>query len=144
MMVGLPKGTPVSKPSDLTIPGIMQDQCAIFVIERIENPQIENIRQLRRWGKIEDACRSLGKLVTFPDVSEDDFHVINSMKNFFPNQMIVDALNECPCKVDHYKDGLLIVHVADNEPEIFDEVLEKLPSTIPLIFVASNNELFKM
>ena len=65
------------------------------------------------------------------------------MRQLYPNSMIIDSGNECLCRADDYKGGLLIVRVIDEETHVIEEILSRIHKDITISFIASTKDLFR-
>ena len=142
--MGMPKETIISTPSYLDIPDNLPKNLCIFIIDQFEYPQITSISQLFRWGNALSVCERFGKIVQFPAVDTNIFDIVSKMKaQYSPNVMTIDTGNQCPCKIENFKGGLVIVRIPDNEPNTLDEILPYLPDETGVAFIASTETQFR-
>ncbi|KAH0794709.1 hypothetical protein GPJ56_001461 [Histomonas meleagridis] len=142
--MGMPKETIVSTPSYLDVSENLPKNLCIFIIDKFEYPQITSISQLFNWGDALFICQKFGKVVQFPAVDTNIFDIVSKMKaQYSPNIMNIDTGNQCPCKIQSFKGGLVIVRIPDNEPNTLDEILPYLPEETGVAFIASTDTHFR-
>lgn len=143
LILGVDSETFIPNPSVLGVQGILPESVCLFVIDQFEEAQISNIRDLSNWANAREVCNGVGKAVQFPVVDSNIFNVMSTLKELYPNPMMINAANECPCKINHFRSGLVIVRVPDNEIGTVSEVVSKLEPNVAIIFVASTPTLFQ-
>jgi len=143
LLVGVPKGTSISTPSALTIPGNLGDNHVVFIIDRFKFPQISSIREITNWASAIKHCEAIGSALVYPKVESNIYNFLDQVRALYPTKMEIDSANECTCRADHYDGGLLVVRVVDNEPHVVEEILSRIRCSYSVSFMASTNELFR-
>ena len=145
LILGVSEDTFVPNPSVLGVTGILPDKLCVFIIGQFEEPQITTLKDLSTWNNMiaSKVCSAVGKMVEFPSVESNIFNFVEKMKEMYESKMVIDAGNECTCKIGQFREGLVIVKVPDSEPRAVDEVIGRLPEGTAIAFVASTPTLFK-
>lgn len=141
-IMGVTSNISITNPDEVIRSDILPANVAIFIIEKYEFEQITTNDQLSDWGAVGDLCQAYGKILEFSDVDSATFNIVDALASHSKTSLLIDSRKECACKIRHFNNGLVIVRVYDNEPNIVTEITENLPDDVALVFVASTPTLF--
>lgn len=144
LLLGVPKDVRIPKQEMLSIKGVIPDDLCIFIIDRVENPEIRRIQELANFAHAEERCSAVGNLLMYSQIDHEDFNFLEKMReNRAGHIMKIDTGSECPCKAANYRSGLIEVRIPDNSPSYVNEILSSLPTNIAVAFIAASDDLFK-
>lgn len=144
LIVGIKPDIKVPNPQSLVPSGALGRNHALFIIDKYNDKQITTPGGLGKFGGAYKFCEEVGKLMVYNKINSDEFNYLDHVKSLYQHKMTLDPLNECTCKAENFKSGLIIIHVSDDEPQVVEEVLNLLPNDTTVAFLASTEKLFKM
>jgi hypothetical protein len=144
LLLGVPEGVIADTPSSLAVLGLLPENLTVFIAVPGNDTPVGDLAQLAKWGGASQICAKVGKTLAFPAVDSNIFNFLTAMREIYPTGLTVDAAHECACKLRYFKGGLAIVRVPEDELEVVDEVVRKVPPGTAFAFIPAIGDLFPL
>jgi hypothetical protein len=144
LLLGVPDNVTADTPAGLAVPGLLPENLTIFIAVPSDNTPVNDLIQLSKWAGASQICAKLGKTLAYPFVDSNIFNFLKAMREIYSQELTIDAANECACKLRYYKGGLVTVRVPDEELEVVDEAVKKVPEGTAFAFIPAIGDLFPL
>ena len=135
-IISFPNKKNIRSVHDLKGYAVLPENLVLFYIH--QNPEskttLENLDQLREWRQSQKICKKYGYCYEFFNIGK--FDLTSFLLQQYQKVMNFDSDSDCPCHLEYYSGGLLMIHVSDTDEEkIFENILNRIHNQFSVAFL---------